>query len=243
MVRLSSLYYLYSCLNGKIVAAKECLYEKQEQFNDMKSELKIMTRLNAASVIQVYGYSLFNEKKNELYYEDGEDEYNHYFIMIMEKADTSLDKVLKEPCSIEKKKMYILQIAHGLWILRFNGLCHGNLKLDNVLMVDGNCKLADFELSHFVPTNEMEAKQKFTFGNLLQYVLVLSIKFSRAPELYRLEFGEKIDLAVLQQMLLKADVYALGMLISEILSGQTETCAWLNGESNEVISSSVWNVL
>ena len=44
-------------------------------------------------------------------------------------------------------------------------------------------------------------------------------------------------------MLLKADVYALGMLISEILSGQTETCAWLNGESNEVISSSVWNVL
>ena len=44
-------------------------------------------------------------------------------------------------------------------------------------------------------------------------------------------------------MLLKADVYALGMMISEILSGQTETCAWLNGESNEVISSSVWNVL
>ena len=93
--------------------------------------------------------------------------------MIMEKADTSLAKVLKEPCSIEKKKMYILQIAHGLWILRFNGLCHGDLKLDNVLMVDGNCKLADFGLSHFIPTNEMEAKQKFTFGNLVQYVLVL----------------------------------------------------------------------
>ena len=226
-----------------IVAAKECLYKKQEQFNDMKSELKIMTRLNAASVIQVYGYSLFNEKKNELDYEDGEDEYNHYFVMIMEKADTSLDKVLKEPCSIEKKKMYILQIAHGLWILRFNGLCHGDLKLDNVLMVDGNCKLADFGLSHFIPTNEMEAKQKFTFGNLVQYVLVLSIKFSRAPELYRIDYGEKIDPAVLQQMLLKADVYALGMLISEILSGQTETCAWLNGESNEVISSSVCIVL
>ena len=63
MVRLSSLYYLYSCLNGKIVAAKECLYEKQEQFNDMKSELEIMTRLNAASIIQVYGYSLFNHRK------------------------------------------------------------------------------------------------------------------------------------------------------------------------------------
>ena len=222
-----------------IVAAKECLYKKQEEFNDMKSELKIMTRLNAASVIQVYGYSLFNEKKNELDYEDGEDEYNHYFVMIMEKADTSLDKVLKEPCSIEKKKMYILQIAHGLWILRFNGLCHGDLKLDNVLMVDGNCKLADFGLSHFIPTNEMEAKQKFTFGNLLQYVLVLSIKFSRAPELYRIDYGEKIDPAVLQQMLLKADVYALGMMISEILSGQTETCAWLNGESNVVTSYSV----
>ena len=222
-----------------IVAAKECLYKKQEEFNDMKSELKIMTRLNAASVIQVYGYSLFNEKKNELDYEDGEDEYNHYFVMIMEKADTSLDKVLKEPCSIEKKKMYILQIAHGLWILRFNGLCHGDLKLDNVLMVDGNCKLADFGLSHFIPTNEMEAKQKFTFGNLVQYFLVLSIKFSRAPELYRIDYGEKIDPAVLQQMLLKADVYALGMLISEILSGQTETCAWLNGESNVVTSYSV----
>ena len=158
-----------------IVAAKECLYKKQEQFNDMKSELKIMTRLNAASVIQVYGYSLFNEKKNELDYEDGEDEYNHYFVMIMEKADTSLDKVLKEPCSIEKKKMYILQIAHGLWILRFNGLCHGDLKLDNVLIVNGDCKLADFGLSHFIPKNEMEAKQDFTFGNLVQYFLLLSL--------------------------------------------------------------------
>ena len=164
----------FSCLNGMIVAAKECLYTK-EQFDNLKSELKIMTRLNAGSIIQVYGYSLHDEKKDQLYFDEGEDEYEHYFVMIMEKADTSLDKVLKEPCSIKKKKRYILQIAHGLWTLRFKGLCHGDLKLDNVLIVDDDCKLADFGLSHFIPKNEMEAKQDFTFGNLVQYFLLLSL--------------------------------------------------------------------
>ena len=43
-------------------------------------------------------------------------------------------------------------------------------------------------------------------------------------------------------MILKADVYALGMMISEILSGETETCAWLNGESRLVTRNDVWIV-
>ena len=157
-----------------IVAAKRCKYTK-EQFDNIKSELEIMTQLNADSIIQVYGYSLYDKKKDLLVFDEGEDEYEHYFVMIMQKADTSLDKVLKEPCSIKKKKRYILQIAHGLWTLRYKGLCHGDLKLDNVLMVNGDCKLADFGLSHFIPKNEMEAKQDFTFGNLVQYFLLLTL--------------------------------------------------------------------
>ena len=40
-------------------------------------------------------------------------------------------------------------------------------------------------------------------------------------------------------MILKADVYALGMMISEILSGETETFAWLNGESKVVTRRNV----
>ena len=40
-------------------------------------------------------------------------------------------------------------------------------------------------------------------------------------------------------MILKADVYALGVLISEILSGEIETCAWLNGESKVVTNVNV----
>ena len=61
-----------------IVAAKECLYTK-EQFDNMKSELEIMTQLNADSIIQVYGYSLHDEKKDQVYSAEGEDEYKHYF--------------------------------------------------------------------------------------------------------------------------------------------------------------------
>lgn len=44
-------------------------------------------------------------------------------------------------------------------------------------------------------------------------------------------------------MILKADVYALGMMISEILSGEIETCAWLNGESKVVTNVNVRIVL
>ena len=40
-------------------------------------------------------------------------------------------------------------------------------------------------------------------------------------------------------MILKADIYALGMMISEILSGKIETCAWLNGESKVVTNVNV----
>ena len=40
-------------------------------------------------------------------------------------------------------------------------------------------------------------------------------------------------------MILKADIYALGMMISEILSGEIETCAWLNDESKVVTEFNV----
>ena len=103
-----------------------------------------MSQLSFDSILEVYGYSkTTRDEKN-------------YFVMIMEKADGSLEDIIGEPsvdgslkkdCSFEDKKLYIIQIAHGLWCMNMKMLYHGDLKLDNVLMVNGDCKLGDFGLT------------------------------------------------------------------------------------------------
>lgn len=62
---------------------------------------------------------------------------------------------------------------------------------------------------------------------------------SRAPELYKLDYKEDIDPKKKQEMLLKSDVFALGVLISEIITGLIETKVYKNNDSKVL---SVYNV-
>ena len=63
-----------------------------------------------------------------------------------------------------------------------------------------------------------------------------NITYSRAPELYKLEYKEEIDPKEKVEMLRKADVYAFGVLISEILSGVLEVTAY-KGNQKQLISA------
>ena len=137
-----------STYRGIPVAIKECVIISDTQYNNVINELKTISKLRYESIIQNYGFSHHCEGDT------------NYFVLIMEKADCDLqDKIgkvtrdgsSKKPCSIKDKKMYILQIANGLWALNYQGLYHGDIKGDNILMVNGDCKLADFGLSKFIP--------------------------------------------------------------------------------------------
>ena len=126
------------------MAAKEIEIQDEKSFRNTLKELDVMSRLTYESIIEVYGYSkTTREDKN-------------YFVMVMEKADGSLEDIigrpssdgsLKKDCSFEDKKLYIIQIAHGLWCMNRENLFHGDVKLDNVMIVEGNCKLVDFGLT------------------------------------------------------------------------------------------------
>lgn len=245
---LSSLY------DGKPVAVKE-MHIQENMITGILSELKIISGLDDRGIIKNYGYSRRKDK-------DGE-----YFILVMEKADGDLsdligklskDGHLKKPCSMKKKKLYILQIAHGLYILNQHNLYHGDLKLDNVLVVrsengEYNCKLSDFGMSKFIPDGWYEIDdwcidredlaRTFTFGNLAQYYIFILLIHSRAPELYKLDYKEDIDPKKKQEMLLKSDVFALGVLISEIITGLIETKVYKNNDSKvlSVYNVGIWN--
>ncbi|XXF79164.1 serine/threonine-protein kinase [Myxococcaceae bacterium GXIMD 01537] len=100
---------------------------------------------------------------------------------------------------------WFLQMAYGLRAAHAAGLMHHNLKPENVLLdVYGNAKLADFGLGRVV---EVEANkgmpQVFVGAGGMVYL---------APELIQRPAGKEPGAA--------ADVYGLGILLYEMLTGQ-----------------------
>lgn len=126
---------------------KEIEITDESQFITIRNEMGAMACLDYQSIIDIYGYSRIKRGDKD------------YFILVMQKADTTLESVIGNPldessakeCPMKDKCLYIIQIAHGIWCMNLKGYNHGDLKLDNILMVDGDCKIADFGLANYVP--------------------------------------------------------------------------------------------
>lgn len=58
--------------------------------------------------------------------------------------------------------------------------------------------------------------------------------YSLAPELYKILLEEEMDPKEKHEMLVKSDVFALGVLISEILTGMIETKVYKDNETEEL---------
>ncbi len=93
----------------------------------------------------------------------------------------------------------VSQVAEALELLHAEGIIHGDIKPDNVLLDDdGNAKLVDFGIAHLATTTG--AIDPARVGGSAPYL---------APE--QIEHG-KADA--------RSDVYALGLLAYELLSGR-----------------------
>ena len=133
------------------MAIKECLCGMLPK-KQILLELEVMTKLCHENVIRNYGYNIHKD----------EDE-REVISFIMEKAEGSLEDLLgpltpvgqkkkANMCKINymTKKLYIYQIATGLLYTYREGVVHGDLKIDNILIVNGNCKIADFGMSKVI---------------------------------------------------------------------------------------------
>ena len=150
--------FICSVYNGRLVAIKEIITrddprKKKEFFR----EVEIMATLHDPSVVRIYGFNVRQKSETELVY-----------TMIMEKAKTNLGKPIpiedcenglsgdvirlrNDPNAYKERKLYILQIASGLYCLYLKRVCHGDLKLDNILVSEeGDLKISDFGLSRMI---------------------------------------------------------------------------------------------
>lgn len=62
---------------------------------------------------------------------------------------------------------------------------------------------------------------------------------SRAPELYKIDYRVKMDSDELKKTLMKADVYAFGVLVGEILTGYLETTTYKGNQSKNTVGTTV----
>ena len=139
--------------NYHYVAIKECTPNNTTPRKQILVELDALSRLNNDSIIRNFGYNI---------HQDPDDPSKEIISFIMEKADGDLEGVIgklenkgiprtdRNKVPLKRRKLYILQIAIGLMYLYKMGVYHADLKIDNVLMVKGNCKIADFGLAKMV---------------------------------------------------------------------------------------------
>ncbi|KAK8827004.1 hypothetical protein WA577_007505 [Blastocystis sp. JDR] len=196
-------------------------------------ELDVMSRLKHDAIIRNYGYNI---------HKDPEDPSKEIIAFIMEKADSDLEHKIgslqsdgvpredRNKVPLKYRKTYILQIAIGLMYMYKMGVYHADLKIDNILMVNGNCKIADFGLSKIMENKaDLTVSRIGDIGNILH----------RAPELYDVETKDRIDPEEMRRILIHADVFAFGVLISEILTGCSE-CKMYKGDKEKVLNSATW---
>ena len=133
-----------------------------------------MASLQHPSILRVYGYNVETEK-------DG----SKTITILEDKAKTSLDHVLGKLStqddglsdSVKRlagnakaywlRKIYVMQIATGLLYVFSKKICHGDLKLDNILVSeDGDLMITDFGMAKFA--NRELTQTNVEIGNRLQ---------------------------------------------------------------------------
>lgn len=116
-------------------------------------------------------------------------------LVVMELADEALSGYL--PVKEGQATTVLREIASGLYDLHQLGIIHRDLKPANVLLVDATWKLADFGIAH----DQDVGTQTHTFQGAGTWAYM-------APELF-----------TLQSATVKTDLYALGCLAFELLTG------------------------
>ncbi|CAI9760413.1 unnamed protein product [Fraxinus pennsylvanica] len=160
----------------------------------LQKEQSIISQLNSPFVIKCLGSDITLEDNKPIY---------NLFLEYVPGGALS-DQVRKEGSSIDEYmiQFYAHQMLRGLNYLHLNGLVHGDIKGQNILMGKDGIKIADFGCAQFIKEDDDDAiAGKSRFSGTPVYM---------APEVAR---GEERGFP--------ADIWALGCTVIEIATGCT----------------------
>ena len=153
-------------------------------------EARTLAKLNHPNIVSVYEF--------------GDTEGTYYFLMEYVDGSTLRDIVNAQQLTPESALAIVPHLCDALQYAHDKGVVHRDIKPENILMsVDGSVKIADFGLSRLLGTENQQYSLTATHQ-------VMGTPRYMAPE--QLEGAPSVDH--------RADIYSLGVVIYEMLTGE-----------------------
>ena len=218
-------YTIYKVKNKKTNEENACKRLSKKLYSDNKDlipEIKILYHCDYPNIINLYEI-----------YED-----SNYFYLILELCkggeldDRIIKKIEQDNLFSEKEAVKIFKkIIQAIAYLHSNGICHRNLKPDNILFLseenDSDLKLINFNLSTIFSygkyKNDKNLELKEEKENKTRMNKLLGNAYFISPEMINGNYNEKCD------------IWSAGIILYFLLSGEPP----FNGMNDEEIFSKV----
>ncbi len=153
-------------------------------------EARTLAKLNHPSIVALYEFGNVAD--------------TYYFLMEYVEGSTLRDVVSARELAPEQALAIVPHLCDALQYAHDKGVVHRDIKPENILMsVDGSVKIADFGLSRILGSENQQA-------SLTETHQVMGTPRYMAPE--QLEGTHNVDH--------RADIYSLGVVIYEMLTGE-----------------------
>lgn len=160
--------------NYQDVAVKRSMLNRSVLEKTMQ-EIEILARLRHRNIVSVYGYCILGEPSDDVIRLDvimelGRGDLSHRVFSEASETDGISEATLRaarNPEEYKTRKRYIYQICKALVFMFTKSVCHGDLKLDNILVSeDGDLMITDFGMAKFA--NRELTQTNVEIGNRLQ---------------------------------------------------------------------------